>query len=101
MSPDVLQVRELFVEAVGKVPPEGWDAFLDEACGDRPELRRQVWELLEAHRGAGSFLDRPADLGGETGAFTPVQGQPEALAALSQAEGPGTVIGPYRLLEQI
>ena len=50
MSPNVLKIRELFVAAVGKVPPERWDAFLAEACGDRTELRREVLELLQAHR---------------------------------------------------
>src|SRR5262249_6619221 len=101
MSPDALRIRELFVAAVAKVQPEGWDAFLDEACGDRAELRRGVWDLLQAHRGAGSFLGRPAAEVGATGAFTPSSGQPEALATLPQAEAPGTIIGPYKLLEQI
>ena len=50
MSPNVLKIRELFVAAVGKVPPDRWDAFVVEACGDRTELRREVLELLQAHR---------------------------------------------------
>src|SRR5207237_2439612 len=50
-------------------------------------------------REAGSFLDRPAAAVGATGAFTPVAD--EAVAAVPLRERPGTVIGPYKLLQQI
>src|SRR5882724_7918863 len=88
MNSDALKIRELFVAAVGKVAPERWAAFLDEACGDRAGMRREVSELLQAHREAGSFLERP-------------------VAHLNEAESvatdqcPGSLIGPYKLLEQI
>jgi serine/threonine protein kinase len=61
-------------------------------------LRREVSELLQAHREAGSFLGRPAAEMGATGDFTPV---PAACGDGTLLEGPGTVIGPYRLMEQI
>jgi serine/threonine protein kinase/Tol biopolymer transport system component len=35
-------------------------AFLDEACGNDRDLRREVEALLDASRSAGSFLNRPA-----------------------------------------
>jgi serine/threonine protein kinase/Tfp pilus assembly protein PilF len=100
MKPNSLKVRELFVAAVGKVQPEAWDDFLDDACGDSAELRGEVWALLQAHRVAGSFLAQPAADAGATGAFTPSM-EDASLAATVPMETPGTIIGPYKLLEQI
>jgi WD40 repeat protein/serine/threonine protein kinase len=63
-------------------------AYLDRVCAGRPDLRREVEALLAAHA-EGNPLDRPpADLS-RTGACEP------------PAERPGTVIGPYKLMEQI
>ena len=87
MPQDLQRARELFLHAVGQVPPEQWDAYLAEACGADDELRRQVAHLLQVHHEAGSFLDRPAEVLAATAAF--------------QGETPGTAIGPYKLLEQI
>src|SRR5262245_9534686 len=58
-------------------------AFLDQACADRPELRRRVERLLRSHRHEDSFLQAPAPTG-------------ETLA-----ETTGTVIGPYELVERV
>jgi WD40 repeat protein/serine/threonine protein kinase len=63
-------------------------AYLDRACGDDPSLRRRVEVLLDAHERAGSFLQQPA-AAGLTDAYRPL------------SEGPGTVIGQYKLLQQI
>ena len=46
MPADLQRARELFLHAVGKLPPEEWDAYLAEACGSDDELRRQVAHLL-------------------------------------------------------
>jgi serine/threonine protein kinase/tetratricopeptide (TPR) repeat protein len=78
--------REIFLAAL-KVPPEQQQAYLDQASGGDAQLRERVQELLEAHAAAGSFLDR-AHIA-EATAFQPL------------AEGPGTQIGPYKLLQQI
>jgi hypothetical protein len=83
------KAREVFVELVANVPPEQWDARLTEAAGDDDELRRRLSLLLAAHRRADSFLEAPAPGLGAT------------LEAPAVAEGPGTLIGPYKLLEQI
>jgi serine/threonine protein kinase/tetratricopeptide (TPR) repeat protein len=66
--------------------PEGPDraAYLDLACGDDAELRRQVESLLALHGRAGRFLEAPT-LGPEE----------------RPSESPGAVIGPYKLLEEI
>jgi serine/threonine-protein kinase len=80
--------KSIFLEAIENCPPERWDAFLNDACGVDGDLRRRVRELLDAHREADSRLDLP---------------DPAATAVLeaSLVEAPGTVIGPYRVLELI
>ncbi|HKB06144.1 MAG TPA: protein kinase [Gemmataceae bacterium] len=62
--------------------------YIARACGEDTGLRELVAELVAAHFRAGTFLDSAA---------------PELGATINQPapEGPGTVIGPYRLLEQI
>src|SRR5947209_313735 len=78
----------IFLEALQKPSPDERAAFLDQACGGNPELRRSVELLLRAHDRAGGFLaDSPAPLG-----VTVDQPDPES---------PGTVIGPYKLIEPI
>jgi WD40 repeat protein/serine/threonine protein kinase len=89
MKPEPKRTRELFVAAVGKDDPELREAFLVEACAGDEELLREVRELLEAHRDASDFLESPA--------VSPMM----AVNSRTLAEGPGTVIGPYKLLEQI
>jgi eukaryotic-like serine/threonine-protein kinase len=63
-------------------------AYVDQACADAPDLREKVVALLRAYDEAGSSLDLPRP------AFPPTTGY-------SPAEGPGTRIGPYKLLQQI
>src|SRR5438132_2730476 len=99
MPADLQKARELFLHAVGKLPPEQWDGYVAQACGEDTELEQQVGHLLQVHREAGSFLDRPAAAVGATGALTPELG--EEVAAVPVRERPGTVIGPYKLLQQI
>jgi eukaryotic-like serine/threonine-protein kinase len=99
MPADLHKARALFLHAVGKLPPEQWDGYVAETCGGDAELERQVGRLLQVHREAGSFLDRPAVAVGATGTFTSVPG--EGAAAVPPRERPGTVIGPYKLLQQI
>src|SRR5262249_47191038 len=85
---NVNKVREVFFDLVAHVPMEQWDARLAELAGHDEELRRRVGLLLAAHREADSFLESPAAALG-----APID---EPLT-----ERPGTVIGPYKLLEQI
>ncbi|MGO9464171.1 MAG: serine/threonine protein kinase, partial [Isosphaeraceae bacterium] len=99
MPADMQKARELFLHAVGKLPPEEWDGYVGEACGGDTELEQQLGQLLQVHREAGSFLDRPAAAMGATGAFT--SGPGEEAATLRLRERPGTIIGPYKLLQQL
>jgi tetratricopeptide (TPR) repeat protein/serine/threonine protein kinase len=78
----------IFLEALKKPSAGACAAFLDQACGSNDELRRSVELLLRAHEKAGGFLaDSPAPAG-----ITVDQPIPERA---------GTVIGPYKLLEQV
>ncbi len=63
--------------------------FLNGACAGRPDLRASIEGLLRAHADAGSFLASPI-----------VESQ-ATLPLPRIAEEPGTVIGPYKLLQQI
>jgi serine/threonine protein kinase/tetratricopeptide (TPR) repeat protein len=89
MKPNSQRIRELFVAAVAKADPMLRDAFVEEASDGDEELAREVRLLLEAHENASSFLESPA-----IGPM--IEYGPGPIA-----EGPGTVIGPYKLLEQI
>jgi WD40 repeat protein/serine/threonine protein kinase len=80
--------ESLFIEALLKPTPEARAAFLDAACADDAALRRAVELLLRAHERAGPFLRDPAAAAAST-------------VDAPTREGPGTVVGPYRLLEQI
>jgi serine/threonine protein kinase/WD40 repeat protein len=63
--------------------------FVDQACAGDAELKRRVEKLIENYFRAGAFLESPAA---------------DLLATLEEmavSERPGTVVGQYRLLEQI
>jgi serine/threonine protein kinase/tetratricopeptide (TPR) repeat protein len=64
--------------------------YLDRACGDNRDLRRRIDELLGSYGQAGSFMNAPGH-----------DRAPQRTTAEPLREGVGTVIGPYRLLQQI
>jgi serine/threonine protein kinase/Flp pilus assembly protein TadD len=88
MNPDNHKVRTIFLAAVENHPPEHWETYLDEACAGDTGLRRRVETLLQAHGEPDRLLDHPVR------ALLAVPEQPVP-------EGPGTLIGPYILLERI
>ncbi len=68
-------------------------AYLNEACGDNADLRSEVdSSLLEAIDKAGNFMKQPV---------APAIEQGSTSEEPSITERPGTVIGPYKLLQQI
>jgi WD40 repeat protein/serine/threonine protein kinase len=86
-SPEMLSI---FAGAIERPAPGERAAFLDTACGADVELRRRIEALLRAHDEAGGFLrDRPG------------ASDPGATVDQPTGEGPGGVVGPYKLLEQI
>src|SRR5262249_32652255 len=62
--------------------------FVDQACAGDTELKQRVDEMVGNHFRAGSFLEPPT--------VGPVASADEAIDDHS-----GTLIGPYKLLEQI
>src|SRR3972149_12319952 len=81
--------RTIFEHALESAPGAEREAYLEDACAGKPEMRAQVDSLLKAHNDVGSFLDGPAFDAQRTVPMEPI------------AEEPGTIIGPYKLLEQI
>jgi serine/threonine protein kinase/tetratricopeptide (TPR) repeat protein len=84
----ISNVDQIYLAALEREAAEDRSAYLDDACAGNPELRRRVQRLLEAQHRVGSFLESPA---------------PEICATVDHplSERPGTVIGPYKLLQQI
>jgi len=64
-------------------------AYLDDVCGDNQELRADVESLLKSEGDAGDFLEAPVLKGDVT------------LEDSAATEGPGSIIGRYKLLERI
>ncbi len=90
-------------------PPEERSTFLDGACEGDVSRRRRVELLLRSHEASDSFLAGPAadpraiadlDQGSTTVGGS---GRPdEAITGRGPpAEGPGTLIGPYKLLQPL
>src|SRR5207245_3083189 len=84
MSPDTI-----FAQAIDIESAQERAVFLDEACRSDPELRRELERLVRDHFRAGTFLERPA---------AQLVATPEGMP---MREGPGALIGPYKLLQQI
>lgn len=51
--------RDIFIEALDRTSPDERRSWLDQACGNDPDLRSRVELLLRAHDDAGSMLDHP------------------------------------------
>ncbi|MBS0263583.1 MAG: tetratricopeptide repeat protein [Planctomycetes bacterium] len=76
------RLSDIFDAALQKSSSAERAAYLDGACGADANIRGRVETLLRAHEAAGGFL----------------QATVEAEAV---SEGPGTIIGRYKLLQQI
>jgi serine/threonine protein kinase len=90
MNSQSQKAKDIFVELVGKVPPEEWEDRVVEASGGDQELVVRVRALLRAHAEPDSFLERPA-----------IANQPDPTVDMPVSEMPGTQIGPYKLLQQV
>ncbi len=90
MAAESEDTKVIFADALEKKTPEERKAYLDHACGTNVALRQRVEILLDAHERAGDdFLESLA------------MGETVTLDTPSLTEGPGTIIGPYKLLEKI
>jgi serine/threonine protein kinase len=88
--------RDIFIEAMQRPASADRQAYLELACGGDGHLRRRVEDLLAALDLAGSFLREPTVAPVATVEYPP--GPPSKPADF---EPPGTIIGPYKLLEAI
>src|SRR5262245_54333529 len=82
-------LEAIFFAALDTGSPQAAAAYLAEAGAGDPGLRRRVEKMLAAQAQASSFLEQPAHALAMTVDVQPAGG------------GPGTVIGPYKLLEQV
>jgi len=101
MPLDLQKARELFLHAVGNLPPERWEEYVALGCGADAELKRQVSRLLQVHREAGSFLESPAVALGDADDDRTAAKRPTGEVQDPTAAPSGTVIGPYKLLQPI
>jgi eukaryotic-like serine/threonine-protein kinase len=79
------QVKGIFLHAVENCAPGEWGTYVDQACGENAELRRRVMLLLDAHQTVDTLIDTPEPAG----------------AGSADSMQPGTMIGPYKLLQPI
>jgi serine/threonine protein kinase len=86
----------IFYEALERRDPRERATYLDAACAGDVELRRNVEALLHAHFGTGELLEGLPTLG-EFAATSPFS----AAKTGPMAEGPGTVIGAYTLVQKL
>jgi serine/threonine-protein kinase len=84
---ETLSIERIFWDAAQIAAADERGAYLDRVCAGDVALRRKVEQLLAAKAEAESFLESPAVR------------LPATVDGVG--EGPGTVIGPYKLLEQI
>ncbi len=83
------EANGIFLQAVEIPTPADRRFYLDGACRGDAQLRDEVEALLTAGEHAGDFLESPAP------------GLTAAIDSSELSEQSGSVIGPYKLLEQI
>ncbi|HEY1378890.1 MAG TPA: hypothetical protein VGF55_18965, partial [Gemmataceae bacterium] len=89
MASEALDEKAIFNVARQIGSPDPRAEYLHQACGTDSDLRERVQGLLHAYEEQASFLESPPAAGG-----IPTIDQPAS-------EFPGTVIGPYKLIEEI
>ena len=87
MADSTDRAQSLFLNALEIAAESERDAYLKAECGGNDELRADVEQLLDHAVRLGQFLD-PVD-----------ESSPTDVRPLP--EQPGTIIGPYKLLQQI
>jgi eukaryotic-like serine/threonine-protein kinase len=86
-----MSAKTIFIAAI-ELPASERAAYVSDAVGNDADLRARVDALLRAHDDPESFLDR---------SVAQFAGVDRAFEAPLPAERIGTLIGPYKLLEQI
>jgi non-specific serine/threonine protein kinase/serine/threonine-protein kinase len=83
------QIKTVFHAALEREPGER-EAFLDQACHDDVELRREVESLLASHDEASGFIEMPA-----------LAVAPTLLTASQPQSADSRRIGPYQIIREI
>jgi serine/threonine protein kinase len=99
MTLDPQRAKSIFLAALEQVEEER-HAFLDEACAGDAALRQRVERLLLAHDRPDSLPEAPAAQA-PTLDSNPPAGDEFDRGSASLVETPGTVIGPYKLIQEI
>jgi WD40 repeat protein/serine/threonine protein kinase len=88
MRPDARNADTIFAQAIEIASPQERAAFLENACANDPELRREVEKLVADYFRAGGFLERPVA---------------HIVGTVDQplTESPGSRIGPFKLLQKL
>ena len=77
--------ESIFADALNQASPDERAAFINAACGENIAMRARIQQLLKSHTEAGSFLCKPM----------------ANTVEHNMLARPGTIIGPYKLREQI
>lgn len=85
-----LSEKEIFFEAMEKAGPAERAAYLDQVCGRNSPLRERMEGLLARHFEPDKFMEEPA-----------AEKEYTSTLAVPPLDGPGSVIGRYKLLEKV
>ncbi|MEJ2649478.1 MAG: bifunctional serine/threonine-protein kinase/formylglycine-generating enzyme family protein, partial [Sedimentisphaerales bacterium] len=89
MDKRIQNIELILLEALEKKTPEEKVAYINQVCGDDKQAQMELDSLIKSYEQAGNFIE------------TPPVGQQIILDEPAVSEGPGTVIGHYKLLEKI
>jgi serine/threonine protein kinase len=89
MAKKPADIKLILAEASEKTSIEERTEYLTQTCGDNVSLRQEVESLLKMEDRVGDFLE------------SPILDSGVILDESPLSEGPGTVIGRYKLLEKI
>jgi serine/threonine protein kinase/WD40 repeat protein len=89
LMPERPSKAESIFFAAREIPIDERESYLKKACGDDARLRKRVEQLLVAEINVGDFLQEPL-------AHSIVDKR-----SANAGEGPGSIIGPYKLLQEI
>jgi eukaryotic-like serine/threonine-protein kinase len=89
MSAKCLDEQAIFEVARKIGSREAREVYLQQVCDDDAAIAQRIRALVKAYEENASFLESPA------------AASPESVNAPNVAEAPGTMIGPYKLLQQI
>ena len=101
MKSEPLTEKSIFLDALDIESPSDRAAFIEVACQGNPELAASVSALFREHEREANPIDKPIASGGKL----QLSSMDETELLPSQPghsyQTPGTMIGPYKLMEQI